>query len=663
MCGIVASISKRGRADEEALRSATSRLRHRGPDAQRVWVSDDRRVGLGHSRLSIIDLETGDQPIASEDERLRIVANGELYDFERIRAELQGRGHLFRTKSDSEIALHLYEDFGTRALSSLRGEYAFVLWDARDDQLVAVRDRFGIKPLYYAVYDGAVHLASEVKALAALGVPLRWDLDTLYDTHFVSHPPDRTLFSGIYQVPPGCCLFTDGEHVRLHQYWDWNYPVAERTTPDGRDEEWIARLRESLDEAVRLRLRADVPVACYLSGGIDSCAVLGFAARLSPRPLRAYTLSFDHADYDEASIAEAQARRSGADLCRIDVRATDLADNFRDAIYHAERPFANAHAIAKFLLSRAVRDSGIKVVLTGEGSDEVFAGYPHFRRDLVLYGTSGADRDAIARLLGELDAANRVSAGTLLPDGSTPLDSVERVLGYVPSNLQAWAQIGSGLLRAVDDDVLRSFARRDTYRILMTYLDVEGRLAGRHPVNQSLYIWGKTMLPNYILSNLGDRMEMAHSVEGRLPFLDHHVVELAAEMPVAMKIKGMTEKYVLREAARDVLIDEVYARQKHPFMTPPATVQQDGRLYTFLQDTLRGSSLDRPGIYDRKKVTQLLDAIPSMEPAGRGRADALLMWMASVCLLPDCLGMQRRAGSRHADCEFTRADADRRKSA
>ena len=166
-------------------------------------------------------------------------------------------------------------------------------------------------------------------------------------------------------------------------------------------------------------------------------------------------------------------------------------------------------------------------------------------------------------------------------------------------------------------------------------LDVERQLAGRHPVNQSLYIWGKTMLPNYILSNLGDRMEMAHSVEGRLPFLDHHVFEEAARMPVSMKIRGMTEKYVLREAARDVLTEPVYARQKHPFMSPPATIQQDGRLFTFLQDTLRSSALDGPGIYDRKKVTAMLDAIPSMDPAGRGRADALLMWMTSLCLMSE----------------------------
>jgi asparagine synthase (glutamine-hydrolysing) len=648
MCGIVASVRKRGGVDVERLRRATRRLRHRGPDAQRVWTTPDGRAGLGHARLSIIDLETGDQPIASEDDALHLVANGEFYNFERIRTDLESRGHRFRTRSDSEIAVHLFEDLGPQAVHSLRGEFAFAIWDQRDGQLFAARDRFGIKPLYYTIHDGAVHLASEIKALAELGVPLRWDRETLYDVHFVSHPPDRSLFEGIYQLPPGCYLLTDGEHVRVMPYWDWNFPVVDAAPEEVDPREWPERLEWALEEAVRLRLRADVPVACYLSGGIDSCAVLGLASRLSPRPIRAYTLSFDHADYDEGAIAREQAARSGAEFFQVDVRPDALADHFAGAIYHAERPFANGHAVAKYLLSRAVRDSGVKVVLTGEGSDEIFAGYPHFRRDLILYGGTGLSSEQKARLLAELESGNRVSAGTLMPQGSTTLDSVKRVLGYVPSNLEAWSQIGAGLLRVVDDGFVEAAAGRDTYRVMLSCLDVQHQLAGRHPLNQSLYIWGKTMLPNYILSNLGDRMEMAHSVEGRLPFLDHHVAELAARMPVSMKINGMTEKYVLREAARPVLTETVYRRQKHPFMSPPATIQQDGRLYTFLQDTLRSRLLDGPGIYDRAKVMPLLDRIPSMDAAGRGRADALLMWMTSLCLLHEQMVAGRPAPAEAA---------------
>jgi asparagine synthase (glutamine-hydrolysing) len=369
--------------------------------------------------------------------------------------------------------------------------------------------------------------------------------------------------------------------------------------------------------------------------------VLGIASQLSPRPLRAYTLSFDHADYDEGAIAEEQAKLSGAEFVRIDVRSEHMADHFADALYHAERPFANAHVVAKYLLSRAVRDSGIKVVMTGEGSDELFAGYPLFRRDLVLHASQDLPPERRQELMAKLEEANRVSQGTLMPQAVTDgsLDGVARALGWVPSIIEMWAQLGRGLLRLTSPEFRSAHANRDTFRLLLNHLDVEGQLAGRHPVNQALYLWGKTMLPNYILSNLGDRMEMAHSVEGRLPFMDHHVAELAARMPVSMKINGMTEKYVLRQAARPVLTNMVYKRQKHPFMSPPATAQRSGRLFTLLQDTLRSDALDGPGIYDRHQVVSLLDAIPSMDTATRQRTDAVLMWMASICLLHERLEM------------------------
>ena len=633
MCGIVATVSRRGDVSEDALQRATRRLHHRGPDAQHVWVDPRGRVGLGHARLSIIDLTTGDQPIANEDGRLHLVHNGEFYDFERIRTVLERDGHAFRTRSDSEIALHLYEAQGARSVHALRGEFAYAIWDERDGVLFAARDRFGIKPVYYTVHDGTFYLASEVKAFMELGVPLRWDRDALYDAHFVAHAPDRTLFAGIYQLPPGSYLMTDGEHVRIVQYWDWNYPLTEDTAVAGDPREHIERFTHAFEEAVRLRLRADVPVACYLSGGIDSCAVLGVASKLSARPLRAYTLSFDHADYDEGAIAEAQSKLSGAEFCRIDIRSEHMADHFADALYHAERPFANAHVVAKYLLSRAVRDSGVKVVLTGEGSDEILAGYPHFRRDAVLYGSDGLDASAKATLIAELEKANRVSAGILMPQSGTVLESVRRVLGFVPSQLESWAQMGAGLLRVASDEFTSEYAERDTYRVMLACLDVEHQMTGRDVVNQSLYVWAKTMLPNYILSNLGDRMEMAHSVEGRVPFLDHHVVEAVARMPVSMKINGMTEKWVLRESARPLITDTVYKRQKHPFMSPPATVQQGGKLFTMLQDTLRSASLDGPGIYDRRKVIQLLDAVPTMDGVMRNRMDPVLMWMSSICLL------------------------------
>jgi asparagine synthase (glutamine-hydrolysing) len=640
VCGVVASVSRDGAVAREAIERALARLHHRGPDVQRAWVAAGGRAGLGHARLRIVDLHGGDQPIASEDGRLRIVVNGALYGFERLRGELERRGHRFSTRSDSEVALHLYEERGPGTPAALRGEFAFAIWDGAAQRLFAARDRFGVKPLFYAVHGGAVHLASEIKALAALGVPLRWDPEALYDMHFVAHPPGRTLFAGVREVPPGHYLVTDGGEPQVVRYWDWDHPPLDEPA-GGSPREWIDRLRDALEDAVRVRLRADVPVGCYLSGGLDSCAVLGLAARCEPRPLRAFTVSVGHPDYDEAGIAAEQAERSGAQLVRVDVGAEDLAEHFAAAAHHAERPLGNAHAVAKYLLSRAAWRSGTKVVLTGEGSDEILAGYPHFRRDHALYEANGSDPAARERVLAELEAANRVSAGTLLPSGAGRLESVERILGYVPSQLEVWSQLGAQLTALLRDDFRAAFAGRDTYRATLGCLDVEHRLRGRSPVNQSLYLWGKTTLPSYILSVLGDRMEMAHSVEGRLPYLDHEVAAVAARMPVALKIHGMTEKYALREAARPVLTDTVYRRQKHPFMTPPATLHEDGPLFALVQDTLRGPALEGPGIYDRARVVALLDAVPRMPVADRQATDFTLMWVTSLCLLHGAMGVAR----------------------
>src|SRR5215469_12075258 len=328
MCGIVGFFSRRAPNSEAALRRATRTLNHRGPDGQGHWMSKDGRVALGHTRLSIIDLTTGDQPIASEDGKTRIVVNGEFYGYESIQRELERSGHRMRTRSDSEIALHLYEDLGAQCLHQLRGEFAFVLWDETNRTIFAARDRFGIKPLFYAIHKDTLYLASEAKALFAAGVPANWDAESVY--HGVEHGghPTRTLFDGVFQLPPGHYLIATDKHVELHPYWDFNYPKSERGAALRSDFEYAAEFRDALEEAVRIRLRADVPVGCYLSGGLDSCAVLGLAARHHTGSIRAFTLTFDRTEYDEGGIAQEMAAKAGAEFFPIPIRQDDLADHF-----------------------------------------------------------------------------------------------------------------------------------------------------------------------------------------------------------------------------------------------------------------------------------------------------------------------------------------------
>jgi asparagine synthase (glutamine-hydrolysing) len=634
MCGIVAAFSRRDRISEAAIQRATQSLYHRGPDGQRQWIAPDGRVALGHARLSIIDLTTGDQPIASEDERIRIIVNGEFYGFEEIQRELERSGHKLRTRSDSEIALHLYQDVGMQCLHRLRGEFAFAIWDERNRTLFAARDRFGIKPLFYAFHRDTLYIASEVKALFAAGVPARWDADSVYQSVECGGHPMRTLFDGVYQVPPGHYLVATEKHMQLQRYWDFNYPKGDGKAARRSDADCAAELREVLEEAVRLRLRADVPVGCYLSGGLDSCAVLGLAARHHPDPIRAFTLCFDRPDYDEEKEAREMAARTGADFFPIPIRQDDLADNFAGAILQSETFCINAHGVAKYLLSCAVREAGYKVVLTGEGSDEVLGGYAHFRRDMVLYNREGQSAEEIAALLEDLERLNPVSRGLLLPHGaSKPLENVRRILGYVPSWIETFSARAAKMEDLLAADFAAKFQHNESYHALLNDLDVLGQLTGRDPVNQSLYLWSKTMLPNYILTMLGDRMEMAHSVEGRVPFLDHRVVETICSLPVSQKIHGMTEKYVLREAVRDVITDTVYRRQKHPFLSPPATLNPKEKLSTLVNDTLRGPVLASIPFFDQKKVVALLDGLPTMDEGSRVAVDQVLMILVSACVL------------------------------
>jgi asparagine synthase (glutamine-hydrolysing) len=636
MCGIVAMFSRGGAVSATALQCATRALHHRGPDGQRSWVSEDRRIGLGHARLSIIDLATGDQPIANEDERTRIVVNGEFYGYEAIQRDLERRGHCLRTRSDSEIALHLYEDYGVQCLHHLRGEFALVIWDETRRRLIAARDRFGIKPLFYAWHRETLYLASEVKALFAAGVPARWDEESVFHSvEFGAHQM-RTLYDGVFQIPPGHFLIASERHEQVIQYWDFHYPKADATAPKRSDAEYAAEFRHELDEAVRIRLRADVPVGVYLSGGLDSCAVLGLAAKHHPEPIRAFTLTFEDAAYDEGPIAKEMAQRAGAEFYPIPIGQRELADNFADAIAQSETVCVNAHGVAKYLLSRAVRDAGYKVVITGEGSDEILGGYPHFRRDMLLYNRQGQDPAAIDELLRWLDDHNKVSRGLLLPDGEIgPLDSVRRVLGFVPSWIETFSSRAVKVRGLLAPAFRARYERQEGTFGVLDDVDWPRQLQGRDPLHQSLYLWSKTVMAGYILTMLGDRMEMAHSIEGRVPFLDHKVVETIARQPVNQKIRGMTEKYVLREAVRDVITDEVYRRQKHPFLSPPATLSPDDTFQTYVQDTLRGKAFAAMPFFDQARVVELLDRLPGMEVGERTASDQLLMHAVSLAVLQE----------------------------
>jgi asparagine synthase (glutamine-hydrolysing) len=595
MCGIVAAFARDGGVSTEALRRGITALRHRGPDGDGLYVDPQGRAGLAHARLSIIDLSTGAQPLMNEDGRVHAVVNGELYDHDRIRKELTAAGHALRTESDSEIALHLYEDFGAQCVHQLRGEFALVIWDERNQTLFAARDRFGIKPLYYAEVGGTLYLASEIKALFAVGVPARWDSEAMYQRLIVGHQLDRTLFAGVRQVPPGHYLTVSAQGMRLLQYWDFDYPRAEdvRSRPI---EESIERVRAALSEAVRLRLRADVPVGCYLSGGIDSCAMLGIANTLRASPLTAFTVSFEDERFDETEIAREMAERVGAEFHCFRMDSELRGERFADAVIQNETMIAG-NGVAKFMLSEKVRDLGYKVVLTGEGSDEIFAGYAGFAADV----TPAPARPGV-------------------PNAS--IKYLRQRLGFVPRWLGARMVMRGFTERGLSSGFRAQFQDYNVVQAHLDGLDLQRQCAGRPTLHQSMYLWSKTHLPNVMLHSLGDRSEMAHSIEGRLPMLDHALVELVAGLPADHKIRDGVAKYVLREAVRPYVTQTVFQRRKHPFVSPPGFT---GRMAELAQDLLRGPTLDAMPFFDRTSVVAALDALSAGATPSRAQAPRMAL--------------------------------------
>ncbi len=635
MCGIVGLVSWRKPLGPETLQPALAALRHRGPDGEGTWLSEDRSVALGHTRLSIIDLQTGAQPISSEDGQVVVSVHGEFYGFEEVRRDLERRGHRFRTRSDSEIALHLYEEWGVGCLQRLRGEFALLLWDQRQRMLLAARDRFGIKPLCCAVRPGKLALASEAKALFALGIPAEWDHSAFFHSVSLQYPPpERTLFEGIAQLRPGHYLLAHDGRVETHRYWDFDCPREGEHRSTSAEPELTAEFLERLDEAVRLRLRADVPVCFHLSGGVDSSALVGLAANHAPAPPHCFTVSFEAGDYDELAIAEETARHVGAKLHPILVRQTDLVESLSDAVFFSEGLAINGHLPAKYLLSQAIRRAGFKVVLTGEGSDEILAGYPHLRQDLLLAGGAETAVEGLAHLY----ASNAIMAGIQLAHGpGLPLDAVQQRLGFVPSFLRAKASMGLRFRMLLANAFLDRFRDRDCYRLLLDGIDVPGQLLGRHRVDQSLYLWSKLALANYVLRTLGDGAEMAHGLEGRLPFLDHVLFELTRQVPLSLKVRDGVEKHLLRQAVRPVLTETVYRRQKHAFTAPPLCRFHNPTTRTFVADVLHSRAFASQPFFDQGKVLTLLDRLPAMSPSDQLAFDPVLMTALTACLLQERL--------------------------
>ncbi len=439
MCGIAGYWSRGGLRNDHRknLTDMIDTLHHRGPDGKSMYLDNRNGIAMGHTRLSIIDLETGEQPLISRRKNLILTVNGEFYNYKRIRADLVLEGSEFKTKSDSEIVFDLYNKYGLDFVEYLRGEFAFCLFDIEKQRLILVRDRFGIKPLFYHYSNGVFYYGSEVKALFAHpDVPREFSPQGIVHQLMHTMVPGTTAYKDIHAVKPGHMIIIDkgssGFRIKDNCYWDMNFPHKDERSAEITEEDHIESVREKLVESVHLRLEADVPVGCYLSGGIDSCSILGLAGSLQQSPVKAFTISFDHKDYDESHIAKLMAASVKADQEILNLKAEDLyGQNYIDTLWHAERTFYNTLGVAKFCMSRRVNECGYKVVITGEGSDELFGGYPAFKRDMFYHGLDSSEHD-IALMQSKLDKSNQIFKGAIISEDRVSHPSFDNICGFTP---------------------------------------------------------------------------------------------------------------------------------------------------------------------------------------------------------------------------------------
>jgi asparagine synthase (glutamine-hydrolysing) len=606
MCGI-AGIHRltHGRPPQpQELQRMIAALHHRGPDG--TGIEAHASVGLAHARLSIIDLEGGAQPIANEDGAVRVVFNGEIFNYLELRDELVQRGHVFRTHSDTEVLVHLYEEHGDELVQHLNGQFAFALWDERRQRLLLARDRVGIRPLFYTEAAGRLLFASEVKALFTLPeVQRRIDPRKLAEVFSYWAPLEGgTVFQGVQALPPGHRMVVEGGRLHVERYWDWSFP--ESIGASRKEEDCAEELRALLLDAVRLQLRADVPVGAYLSGGLDSSIVAALIRRESDTPLRTFSITFEDAEFDEAEHQQEMVRHLGTDHTALRVSKQDIAREFGRTVWHAESAIVRTAPTPLMLLAEQVRQAGFKVVLTGEGADEVFGGYDLFKeakiRRFMARQPQSAWRGRILEklypYLAHSPASTRAFTQRFFSEGLEHLN-------------QPWfahaTRIASTrrVLQFLRPEVAEQIAAVDAHQALAATLPAD--IARWIPMGRDQYVEAHTLLSGYLLSSQGDRVAMAHSVEGRVPFLDHRVIEFANRLPPQFKLRGLTEKYLLKQAVRRDLPQSIRTRTKQPYRSPDsASFFTDGRPNDEVTDLLSPHSIDAAGLFDADAVQRLV---------------------------------------------------------
>ncbi|WFU69771.1 asparagine synthase (glutamine-hydrolyzing) [Bradyrhizobium sp. CB2312] len=609
MCGIAGIVALNANApgpSRKALLRMLGTLAHRGPDERGLYR--DERAGLAHARLSIIDIKGGQQPLNDAGGAAWIVFNGEIFNYVELRAQLISLGHHFHTRSDTEVLLKAYCAWGEAAFERMNGQWAVAIWDPSARRLVLSRDRSGICPLYICEHQGQLYFASEVKAIFAANPAIPRALDPVgIDQTFTfwSTVPPQTVFQGVREIEPGHVRSYARGEVRDHAFWTPRYPTCPNEHFGSDINDKIDAVRNALETATAFRMvRADVPVGSYLSGGLDSSLVAALGSRFAEGRFQTFSLRFSDAEYDETSYQRLMARAIASEHHELMVSRQDIAEAFPKVIYHTERPILRTAPVPLFLLSKLVRERGIKVVLTGEGADEMFAGYDLFREGKIrrFWGRqpSSTRRAALLKRLYPYISRSPVHTQAValkfFGHGISAIDAP----GF--AHQPRWRST-SAIKRLFSDDMRDVAPRADPVTELLDRLPPD--FAHWTSLAQDQYLETKTLLAGYLLSSQGDRMLMAHSVEGRFPFLDDNVVELANSLPDACKLRILDEKHVLKRVAQSQMPPEIVKRKKQPYRAPNALCFVDGGGSSYVDEALSRRSIRAANIFDPVAVERL----------------------------------------------------------
>lgn len=580
-------------------------IRHRGPDSAGIYINGP--AGLGHARLSIIDLQTGDQPIHNEDRTVWVIFNGEIFNYPELRQDLLDRGHCFYTHSDTEVLVHLYEENGPEMFSKLNGQFAIALWDKTKECLLLARDRVGIRPLFYHHEHGRIVFGSEIKAVFADNtISRKLDPQTIADI-FTCWTPlgTSTPFQDIFQIRPGHYALFSGDGFFEKAYWQLPYSSSE---PEERSlEEWTEELGELLKDAARIRLRADVPVGAYLSGGIDSTYISSLVRNNFDNLLSTFSVSFADEKFNESSFQEIAVNALQTKHHVINCHNEDIGDIFPKVVWHTETPIIRTAPAPLYLLSGLVRKNGFKVVLTGEGADEIFAGYNIFKEDKVRrFWSRSPDSVFRYRLLEKLypyifTKENEKAAKFLTGFFKRGLQDVD---SPVYSHILRWHNTSQVKTFFNPDFIantgdLEQFVSRFTSMLPNDFMNWK-------PLSRAQYIENTVFMSNYLLSSQGDRMAMANSIEGRYPFLDYRVIEFACRVPVKFRMNGLEEKYILKKAAAGLVPEKLIKRAKQPYRAPISPCFFGKKSPAYVSTMLSEYAVQQNGYFDDKKVTGLI---------------------------------------------------------